>query len=90
MGESITVDIKPNHDLAHGRVLMLTWTDGAQFTVRFDHGFGCWSIDGKTSKWFDIKGTPKDQISDMYSILGDLKVRFSKKFATQIFVKKKS
>ncbi len=90
MGENITVDIKPNHDLAHGRVLTLIWTDGAQFTVRFDHGFGCWSIDGKTSKWFDIKGTPKDQISDMYSILRDLKVRFGKKFATQIFVKKKS
>lgn len=87
MGESICVNIKEHNDIAHGRVLTLAWAAGVKHTVRLDHGFGCWSIDGKTSKWFDISASPETQVSDLYSILRTLRVRFSKKFPTQIFVK---
>ncbi len=88
MGEDITIDIKSSRDIAHGRVLTLVWTNGTKVTVRFDHGFGCWSTDGKLSKWFDIKDTPENQASSMFSILNSLKVKFSKKFPTQVFIKR--
>ncbi len=88
MGENINVDIRSSPDIAHGRVLTLSWADGNQFTVHLDHGFGCWSIDGKTSKWFDINNTAKGQVSELHGILNTLKVRFSKKFSTQVFIKK--
>lgn len=87
MGEDINVDIKSKHDISHGRVLTLNWSNGSVFTIRFDHGFGCWSIDGKSNKWFEIANSPKDQVSDMFDILRSLKVRFSKNFPTQVFIK---
>lgn len=88
MGEEIKVEIKSKHDISHGRILTLRWKDGTHFTIRFDHGFGCWSIDGKTSKWFEVDNEPSKQVSDMFDMLNSLKVRFSKKFPTQVFIKR--
>jgi hypothetical protein len=87
MGEKLEVDIWPMSDVPHGRILSLQWSDKTVTTVRFDHGVGCWSIDGKSSKRMDVSGTPVQQVSEMYEILKAIHVKYSKKFSTQIFVK---
>jgi DEAD/DEAH box helicase domain-containing protein len=90
MGEEIDVDIKHMKELSHGRILTLSWSDGSESHIRFDHGVGCWSIDGKASKWINLNDEPKLQVQNLYAVLTTVKVKYSKQHPTQIFLKKRS
>lgn len=87
MGIPGTTHVKNIKEMPHGRVVKLTWSDGSTATVRLDHGFGCWRIDGKPRDWFDINADTSSQVEQMYSAASHLKAKFSKQFPTQIFVK---
>ena len=87
MGIPSKVHIKNIREMPHGRAIKLTWEDGSFATIRFDHGFGCWSIDGKTRDWFDIQAEADSQVNQMYSAISHMKAKYSKRFPTQIFVK---
>jgi len=87
MGISSKIHLKKINEIPHGRVMKLTWRDGSTATVRFDHGVGCWSMDGKPKGWFDIQADTETQVSKIYAAAANLKVRFGKQFPTQIFVK---
>ena len=87
MGIISKVHINSVKEMPHGRVIRLSWSDGSAFTIRLDHGFGCWSIDGRGTDWYDISSSPASQVEAMYKALTKLKIRYSKQFPTQIFVK---
>jgi DEAD/DEAH box helicase domain-containing protein len=89
MDEEISVDIKKMQDIPHGRIFSLYWEDGSVSYVRLDHGVGCWSMDSRMSKWLDINAKPETQVVDIFDLLGNMKVRYSKNFPTQIFIKKR-
>jgi DEAD/DEAH box helicase domain-containing protein len=91
MGESVDVEILPKSDLPHGRIMELRWDDNSVTSIRFDHGVGCWSIDGKaTTHWIDVKAPKEQQVSSLFGMIEGLRIRFSKRFPTQIFVKHRS
>jgi DEAD/DEAH box helicase domain-containing protein len=87
MDEQINVNLKPFKDIPHGRILSLYWGNGSTSTIRLDHGVGCWSMDGHASKWLDVQGSAESQVSDMFDLLPSIRVRYSKNFPTQIFIK---
>lgn len=87
LNESISVDTKPIKDLPHGRLLTLVWADGAISHIRLDHGVGCWSMDRQPGKWFDVEGDALSQVQYIFDVFKSLRVRYNKKFPTQIFVK---
>ena len=87
MDEKIDVEIESIREMPHGRFFTLSWDDGSELTIRFDHGVGCWSIDGRTSRWLDVKSEPQTQVLDMYNILRTIRVRYRKNHPTQIFIK---
>ena len=88
MDEILEVNIKPMKALPHGRALTLYWDDNSITSIRFDHGFGCWSINGRPA-WINLKAKPEVQVEEMYNILRNLKIKFNKQFPTQIFIKKR-
>lgn len=89
MDENIDVQIKPIKDISHGRILSLYWDDGSVSYIRFDHGVGCWSINKKPRKWLDLENKPETQVQEMFEMIKEITVKFSKNFPTQIFVKKR-
>lgn len=89
MDEHISVDIKPILNVPHGRIFSLFWSDDSVTHIRLDHGVGCWSLDGRISTWMDITSEPEVQVSNMFDLLRNMKVRYSKNFPTQIFIKKR-
>ena len=89
MDENINVQIKPIRDISHGRILSLYWDDDSVSHIRFDHGVGCWNINKKPRKWLDLESEPKTQVQEMFEMIKEITVKFSKNFPTQIFVKKR-
>ncbi len=87
MGIDSKVHINSVREMPHGRVIRLSWADGSRATIRLDHGFCCWSIDGRGTDWYDINNSPANQVEMMYKALAKLEVRYSKRFPTQVFVK---
>ncbi len=86
-GKQIEVEIKPMREMAHGRVMTLSWSDGTTTFIRFDHGFGCWRMANRPRQWFDINASSEQQVYGMSSIIKELKVKFGKQFPTQLFIK---
>ncbi|MDT8282462.1 MAG: DUF1998 domain-containing protein, partial [Gammaproteobacteria bacterium] len=89
MDENINVEIMPIRDMPHGRVLTITWSDGTVTYIRFDHGVGCWSLDNRPPGWLDLSDVPENQVLTMFDMLKNIRVRYAKKFPTQIFIKKR-
>jgi DEAD/DEAH box helicase domain-containing protein len=87
--EKINVEIKPIRDLPHGRLLTLEWSDGSISYIRFDHGVGCWSMGKQPGKWFNVEDDAESQVQYMFDVFKNIRVRYNKKFPTQIFVKKR-
>lgn len=40
--ENCTLELKPNHELTHSRILIIKWDDDSETKLRFDQGFGYW------------------------------------------------
>lgn len=89
LDEDIDIDIKPIRELPHGRLLSLEWSDRSVSYIRFDHGVGCWSMERQPGKWFDVEGTPESQIQYIFDVFKNIRIRYNKKFPTQIFIKKR-
>ena len=87
MGIESAVHVNPVNEMPHSRVIRFSWDDGAISTIRFDHGVGCWSIDGRANDWYDNDSSAEGQVEKMYQALKNLKVKYSKRHPTQIFVK---
>ena len=87
MGVETRVHINPLRDMPHGRFLKLVWEDDTSAVIRFDHGMGCWKIDGRPPGWFDHNAKAGDQVQRLYGAVSNLKIRFAKQYPTQIFVK---
>lgn len=87
MGIDNRVHVNPAREMPHGRLLKLTWEDNKTAVIRFDHGMGCWKIDGRVPGWFDHSSDTSDQVRRMYSAVANLKVGFGKQHPTQIFIK---
>ncbi len=87
MGMASTVHVNSVREMAHGRVIRLSWADGSVATVRLDHGVGCWSVDSSSKDWFDVNSEAAGQVEQMYKAIYRLKVRYSKQYPTQVFVK---
>ena len=89
MDEKINVSVKNMRDIPHGRRFTLRWDDGSILYIRFDHGFGCWGINGRPSNRLNVLEKPEIQVRDMFDVLRTTKVKYSQQYPTQIFVKKR-
>lgn len=89
MDEEIDVTIMPIREMPHGRVLSLSWSDGSVSYIRFDHGVGCWSLEKRPNGWLNVDDDPEKQVLTMFDMLRSIRVRYSKKFPTQIFIKRR-
>ena len=88
MDESLDVKLYDIKDLPHDRTLSLRWSDCSVTKVRFDHGMGYWSMDGK-KPYFSFDDYPEQQVKQLFNELKGLKVVQGKRFPTLIFVKQK-
>jgi hypothetical protein len=88
MGEAIDIDVLPIRNVPHARSLKLHWQDGKVISIRFDHGVGCWSMDGVPER-IDLSSRPEEQVRLMHGALRRLKVKYRKNSPTQIFIKKR-
>ena len=77
----------PLREMPHGRFLKISWENDASAVIRFDHGMGCWKVDGRGPGWFDHTASTSDQVQRMYDSVSNLKVCYGKKHPTQVFVK---
>lgn len=77
-------------DLAHGRVMALTWRCGKTTKLRLDQGIGFWHLD-QTPPRFDLNlSTPIEQTQRLQELVATLNVRNAKDFPTQVFVKERA
>lgn len=85
---ALTIVLKDLRNLPHGRCLTIGCSDGYEYSIRLDHGFGCWGPKESKPKWFDIGGEVDSQIKGLLTDYKSMSVTYKKKYPTQIFVKK--
>jgi len=89
MNEQPQVAVLPLKEMPHGRSMQLKWDNNITTTIRFDHGFGCWSAYSSSRQWLDASQGAEQQVEQLYDLLPQLEVRFGKSHATQLFIKQR-
>jgi len=87
MGIESRVHVNPIREMPHGRFLKISWEDNTAAVIRFDHGMGCWEIDGRPPGSLDHSAKASEQVQRMYDAVSSINVCFRKPHPTQIFVK---
>jgi len=84
-----TCIIQLSNNIAHGRVMQLTWKTGAVTNIRFDQGMGYWYCDVRHPN-FDNQANPLEQADTMLELIPKLKLKNQKDFPTQVFIKERN
>jgi hypothetical protein len=46
-------------------------------------------MERQPGKWFDVEGAPEIQVQYIFDVFKNIRIRYNKKFPTQIFIKKR-